>query len=161
MTYNIEYSKLHGGKVLGVEFRGPVNKCRHRAPVVIDAAAIYRVAAGTADHKDRAKQLDCYVTGIAQIHADQAWELLAGKWYITVRTDGFPDCEGEIRGKVKPVRDYKGSKYGYGRDGYNAFGHAFNEDDCGRVKFCKKKNKDCKSSCSSSSSSSSSTGCSS
>lgn len=161
VTYNIEYSKLHGGKVLGVEFRGPVNKCRHQAPIVLDASGIYRVAAGTYDSKDRSRQLDCYVVGIAQLHADQANELLSGKWYITVRTEKFADCEGEIRGKVKPVKDFKCSKYGYANPKhYDAFGGAFNEGDCNRVKFCKKGNRDCCSESSSSSSSSSSDCCS-
>ena len=149
LKFNVRYEKLNGGKVIGVEIRGPVQKCRHQAPVVLSLSGIYQGSVGPS------RKLDSYVVGITEITAEEADELLNGKWYVTVRTEKFSDCEGEIRGKIKPQKLYKHCEdRGYGKNCYWALGHNFGAK-CDRVKFCKDK-KHCGDSSSSSSSSSSS-----
>jgi hypothetical protein len=70
------------GEVLGASFNGPADLDQN-APVVIE----WQSAAGRARYEGR-----------ATLTPSQASNLLAGMWYVNVRTRAFP--QGELRGQI-------------------------------------------------------------
>lgn len=76
---NVE--SLHG-EILGASFNGPADLDQNAPPVIE-----WRAAAGRARYEGR-----------ATLTPDQASNLLAGMWYVNVRTRAFP--QGELRGQI-------------------------------------------------------------
>ena len=81
LSWKVSYDKLTGEPV-AAHFHGPAGPKDNAGPVV-DV---------TANLKD----------GSATITDEQAADLAAGKWYLNVHTEKFPD--GEIRGQVEKVK---------------------------------------------------------
>lgn len=107
LNFDIRYYKLYsqGGlvpaRIVGVEIRGPVNRCGIIANIVIDAKAIYQLATG-------GESLDTYVTGNATISKQKVQQLLRNQWYIVIRTLQFQiQPFGELSGGIV----YKRKKY--------------------------------------------------
>ena len=80
LTYHVEFSDL-SGPVTAAHFHGPATETTNGPPVVMVA-----------------KPVTSPVDGTATLTADQATDLLAGKYYFNVHTAANPG--GEIRGQV-------------------------------------------------------------
>lgn len=80
LTYHVEFSDLTGPAV-AAHFHGPASESTNGPPVVMVA-----------------KPVTSPVDGTATLTADQAADLLAGKYYFNVHTAANPG--GEIRGEV-------------------------------------------------------------
>jgi hypothetical protein len=80
LTYHVEYSDLTGPAV-AAHFHGPADRTADAPPQVVVP-----------------KPLDSPIEGTATLTADQAKDLLAGKYYFNVHTAANPG--GEIRGQV-------------------------------------------------------------
>lgn len=83
VSWNIYYTGLTG-PLTAVHLHGPAGK---------GAEAGVQVDLGDAG-------FDVPIHGSAVLTAEQASQLLAGKWYVNMHTAAFPD--GEIRGQVLP-----------------------------------------------------------
>jgi hypothetical protein len=80
LTYHVEYSDLTGPAV-AAHFHGPADRTADAPPQVVVP-----------------KPLASPIEGTATLTADQAKDLLAGKYYFNVHTAANPG--GEIRGQV-------------------------------------------------------------
>lgn len=85
----VKWSKL-SSEVIGVELRGPVLRCLHKAPTLVDLGTPMRG--------------DCHVINSAYVSCAELQEILNENTYITVRTEKYPDCIGEIAGRLKSKR---------------------------------------------------------
>lgn len=83
VSWNIYYTGLTG-PLTAVHFHGPAGK---------GAEAGAQVDLGEAG-------FDVPIQGSAVLSAEQASQLLAGKWYVNMHTAAYPD--GEIRGQILP-----------------------------------------------------------
>ncbi|PTM93369.1 CHRD domain-containing protein [Mycoplana dimorpha] len=81
LTWTVTTSNLSGEPV-AAHFHGPADPGKNADPV-IDIS-------------------DSLASGSADITDEQLADLQAGKWYLNVHTDKFPD--GEIRGQVEKVQ---------------------------------------------------------
>lgn len=79
LTWTLEYSGL-SGDATAAHFHGPADEGENAPPVV----PIEEFASGS--------------EGSAEITAEQAEQMMAGKWYVNVHTAANPG--GEIRGQV-------------------------------------------------------------
>lgn len=106
LSWNIQWKGLspNGGsgsgqssQTLGVFIKGPVKECFFPSGVFINASAIWQTATGM--------PLDCGVTGSWTISEDDAKNFLKGYFSVVIVTQNFSSsCNGEIAGKIKPVK---------------------------------------------------------
>lgn len=83
VSWNIYYTGLTGAPT-AVHFHGPAGKGAE-AGVQVDLGG---------------NGFEVPIQGSAALTAEQASQLLAGKWYVNMHTAAYPD--GEIRGQVLP-----------------------------------------------------------
>lgn len=100
VQFYVSYCKL-SSKVISVVLKGPVDRCVHEAPIALTLGLISAAVNNN---------LENYALGAAYVTCQQTRDLLLGKYYIVVRTEKYPDCAGEIRGKLtcfdKPAYGY-------------------------------------------------------
>lgn len=90
LQFFVSYSKL-SSRVIGVTLRGPAQKCWHSAGVLIQLGVL-----GSAIQFD----IQNWVSGGTYLILPLVMQIVEGKSYVVVRTERFPECGGEIAGRL-------------------------------------------------------------